>query len=293
MAHDVNDPLSRAVIVNALWQEVRDAQLRVDEYLQYVIRNSNLDDTALLTQMHNTAVQAVKQYVPSAYREALASVLINAGMETIAKYSEDEDRGMIWRHTIAAIAPFAPQEVQKIRQLLSETADQELRWELLGAVAALNALFPDELTAELAKTSSAQDRVAHLRAVSSIPGTQHETLSELLNPDARYSNLEIGALAAGFTAATTPAQARAALPDFFNRIDSIWAVRSQEIAERIIYGIFPRTVIALENPDAELDVQRSARLWLEHGKHEPALMKIVKDCLDDSYRSARAQMFNA
>ncbi|MDR6938781.1 aminopeptidase N [Arcanobacterium hippocoleae] len=291
--YDVNDSLSRAVIANALWQEVRDAKLKVAKYLEYVMRNAALKQSALLNQMLKTALQAIKDYLPVQQRKDFAAKLFTTGMQQITEFAETEDLGVIWRHTIAELAPIATTGTTQIRTLLHETTDQELRWALLTALANMNLLADGELAAELEKSHSAKDELAYLGAKASIPGTQHETLALLLQEDAKLSNLEIGVLAAGFMAATTPAAARAALPNFFERIDQIWRSRSQEIAERIIYGIFPRTEIMAADPDAEVSLQREAKNWLAAGGHESALVKIIRDCLDDSYRCAKAQKFNS
>lgn len=293
LRYDVTDPLSRAVVMNALWQQVRDANLTVATYLDFVQRNAELSDTSLLAQLLQTAVQSVKRYVPAARREELAAALLQTAFAQTEKHSEDDDCGVLWRLAVANLAPFVPAVGDRVRKLLDTCENQVIRWKLLGALAALNQLLDNELNAELNAHNSAQDRVACLEAKSSVPGTQHQTLANLLDPTAEYSNLEIAALAHGFVVATTPTQARAAFPNFFDELDQIWADRSQEIAERIIYGIFPRTEILLNQPNLELPVQRAARQWIAAQGHENALVKIVRDCLDESYRDSHVQAFNA
>lgn len=292
LTHDLADPLSRAVVANALWQEVRDAKLRVEKYLEYVCFNANLADLELLAQLLNTAVQAVRKYLPLEHREKFANILLHTCFEQIQNFSERTDQGIIWRQNIALLAVFVPQSAQKLSELLQDINDQELRWAFLAALATMSAIADDVLEAELAKNNTAKDQVAYLNAVSSIPGTQEKTLVALLDPDAKYSNLEISALTAGFMRATTPAQARRAFPDFFNSLDKIWVDRSQEIAERIIYGIFPRTDISLNVEKSDLIVQNEANEWLANGSHENALVKIVLDCLDESYRDSLVQEYN-
>lgn len=67
----------------------------------------------------------------------------------------------------------------------------------------------------------------------------------------------------GFTQYVHRAEANEALPDYFARIENIWAARSQELAERLIYGLYPFSDLEPGTKPSENADVRAATRWLD------------------------------
>ena len=122
--------------------------------------------------------------------------------------------------------------------------------------------------------ASNADIVAHSQAVASIPGNRREAYRRALEES--LSNNRMSALLAGATA-TYEAEEY----PFFSIALPVWRERTQELAERILYALFPQGEETIEQ----------AQEWLEgDGTNAPsALRKIVLDGLDSRLRDKRVR----
>lgn len=159
---------------------------------------------------------------------------------------------------------------------------------LLTARAATGAIGGAELDEELAQTGTAADVVAHLKANASVPGSTEEALAKVLS--GTLSNDHVSALIDGLSQPMRVAETNAALPEFFDQLETIWTAHSQEISERIIYGLYPMTDLYDPSiPEDNVEVI-AAKAWIdEHSNAPGALRKIIIDCHDDHRRMLRAQ----
>ena len=159
---------------------------------------------------------------------------------------------------------------------------------LLTARAATGAIGSAELDEELAQTGTAADVVAHLKANASLPGSTEETIVKVLS--GTLSNDHVSALIDGLNQPLRAAETTAALPEFFDQLVTIWTAHSQEISERIIYGLYPMTDLDdAASPEDNVEVI-AAKAWIDERSNAPeALRKIVIDCNDEHRRMLRAQ----
>ncbi|MDO5025748.1 MAG: aminopeptidase N [Trueperella sp.] len=280
LAHPLADPLARAVVSNALWQLVRDAKLTPTKYLQYVLADPQLADSGLLTQRVQTAIQIVERYIPDDARQVYGEAFFRAALRAQKGAELGSDQYLIWTRALAQVGAFLPQVRAELEKLLAVTTDQDLRWQFLAALSALAAVDQQVLDAELSQTGSASDKVSHTIASAAAPGTRAKILPDILAGNG--SNDHISALLAGFTQPLHQAEARAALPDYFAQLTGLWQNLSQEIAQRIIYALYPRIA-------GEQDLQ-AATTWLEENPTAPeALRKIILDCRADLAREIKVQ----
>ncbi|MFC5370119.1 aminopeptidase N [Arcanobacterium bovis] len=284
---DVDDDLSRSVISTALWQAVRDAAITPREYLAYVAAMPQLADSALLSQRTQTLLFSIKNFEPATTRNELLEQLFMLAHEQIRSYGDiQNDQSLIWMRTLAAVGGLLPNNSDIVKECLARIRDQDLRWQLLIALAAHSHVTVEELDAELAKSASATDEVAYRQARASMPNTRAHTASLLVNSANELSNTHVQALVDGFSHPLHDDEARAALPHYFDCIEDIWNRYSQEIAERIVYGLYPAS--DLDSPHAELDLEHADK-WLNKEGTPAALRKVILDCRDDHCRKLRAQ----
>lgn len=266
LTHRIADPLARAVAWMALWQAVRAAALDPRRYLEAVARFHDESDSSLLASMIANCAYLVERY--SSDREAArirwAEICQDAYLD--ARGAGAADREYQWRAALAQAGAVLPDKAEDLREALQTIEnDSDARWQLLTALAATGSASRDELDGELGDKPAEADRISHLTAISSLPGGRQGAFERAMGEE--LSNDEISALLTGATARYEAIN----LP-FFDIASDVWATRSQEIAERILYALMPRGEEGIE----------AGRSWLKgQGTSAPAaLRKIVVDGVD-------------
>ncbi|MDP9800010.1 aminopeptidase N [Arcanobacterium wilhelmae] len=281
LATDVDDDLTRSVISTALWQMVRDARLDPREYVHFVLSQPHAQP-ALLSQRTTAALSVSLDLAHPHLRPGLAREMFEGAREILADLEPGTDTHTTWSRTLARAGAMMPESVDTLRTHLEESSDQDLRWGFLKALAALGVAGEAELSAELGRSGTSADKVAHLEALSLLPGSRAATLEKLLGGE--NSNLEAQALIDGFSHPSGADEAKAAYPDYFAHATEIWEKFSQEIAERILYGLYPAT------DRGEGEGLTPAQEWLAQNESAPgALRKLILDEADDHARKLRIQ----
>lgn len=288
LVYDVEEALSRSVVSGQLWQMTYDGLLKPEQYAAFVGREPLLPSASLLSQRTTSALYAFRHFSPVDSRSEVLNGYFDMALASREQAEPDTDPHTIWTRAIALIGSLLSERDADVARILEETTDSDLRWMLLIARSASGAVTREELDAELARTGAASDVVSHLEATASLPGGRAETLNTLLT--GALSNDHLQALVNGFTQYQHAAEAREALPHFFELIEEMWRTRSQELAERLIYGLYPMSDLAEGTlPEENADVVEATR-WLDETPDAPAaLRKIILDQRDTHLRSLRNQ----
>lgn len=291
LAYDVDDDLSRSVLSTILWQMTRDGLLSPQKYAAYVLRDANIDDSSILQTRTTNALRALATYTSADKREAALGAYFTAACEALSQTHPASDQKTIWTRAVARAGAVVPNSSETILELLTTVTDQDLRWELLEAAAVTDAIQQDDLDAELARTGSARDVVAHMEASASRRGDRAATLNRILRES--LSNDELSALIAGFAQPLHQEEARAALDNYFSLLEHVWATKSQELAERIIYGLYPASDLPVgTEPEMNPDYVAASHWLSEHPEAPSALRKIILDQRDHHLRMLRNQEKN-
>ncbi|QOQ38830.1 aminopeptidase N [Trueperella pecoris] len=285
MAHELADPLARSVVSSALWEMVRDGLLSAADFADFVVRSGEGTGSGLLSSRVMNAVAALRTFTPIQTRiESLSSFFDAAATK---RASEDADVRLIWTRAVARAGELLVDRDDDVVELLAQTTDQDLRWMLLTARAATGSLGTDDLDAELARTGTAADVVAYLEATASLPGASADALAKVVAGG--LSNDHVQALINGLRQPLRAGETAAAVGDYFARLEDIWTTHSQEIAERIIYGLYPMSDLDSASPQRNAQVL-AADEWLATHEQAPAsLRKIILDCRHEHLRMLRAQ----
>lgn len=291
LEYDVDDALSRSVISTVLWQMTRDGLLSAQKYAQFVLRDAHLEDSSILQTRTTNVLRSLGAYTPADKRDEALSEYFNAAYAALGQTKANSDQQTIWTRAVARSGARTTQSAKTIINLLATVTDQDLRWELLQAAAVNDAITQDELDDELARTGTARDVVAHMEASASFSGGRAATLYRILNDS--LSNDEISALISGFMQPLHNGEARAALSDYFGILEGVWESKSQELAERIIYGLYPLSDLELGTEPEENADYIAASAWLDSHESAPgALRKIIRDKRDEHLRQLRNQQAN-
>ena len=161
--------------------------------------------------------------------------------------------------------------------------DADMRWRALTALAQLDAVSADELEAQRKADPTASGITHHLQASSSMPrqDLKAEVFDRLLG-DTALSNDHIDALVAGFAVDAHRELTGAFTRRYLQELQGLWGARGQEIATRLVVGLFPAC-------GDEADVQAVEDWLATHPEAPSALRRLVLKSLDDLRRALTAR----
>ena len=302
---DLADPLARSLLWSMLHNLVRDGLLEAEAFVDTVLHQA--DDTteaATLATLLSQALQAATRYAGGGARAALVARLVGedrggrgparGGWGLLRASAPGSDaqlvRARAWLSAAgqAGLAGEGDAAAGRVRRLLEGalsglelTAD--LRWRALTALARLDAVTDEELSAQLEADPGALGVTRHLQASSSRPRREaKEAVLARLLEDRTLGNDHVDALVAAFgvdahRGLTAPLTTR-----YLAALEGIWSTRSQEIATRLVTGLFPAA--------GDADDLRAVRRWLaDHEQAPPALRRLVLKSYDDLDRAVRVR----
>lgn len=284
---DIEDELTRAVIWTALWNLTRDGEMSAIDYVGVVVKHEAYEtNTTLLATACANANFAIAHYVADADREQVRTDYAEAIWGHLNEAEPASDAQLVLaRAAIRALAA-TPEEsgTARLKALLSGgiaglRLDPEIRWSILRALAARNAVTPAELEEEKQRDNTLTGATEFLGASHAFPTpeTKRSAFDKALTPGA-YSNAEVDALVAGFNAPRSASLQEAFAEEFFSRVEDIWAAHPIEIANRLIRGFYP-----------ELPMADAATTRLLHRELPGALRRILLECRDNLRRTLRVR----
>ena len=300
---DLADPLARSLLWSMLHNLVRDGLLEAEAFVDTVLHQA--DDTteaATLATLLSQALQAATRYAGGGSAALVARLVgddqggapARGGWGLLRASAPGSDaqlvRARAWLSAAgqAGLAGEGAAVAGRVRRLmegalsgLELTAD--LRWRALTALARLDAVTDEELSAQLEADPGALGVTRHLQASSSRPRTEaKEAVLARLLEDRTLGNDHVDALVAAFgvdahRGLTAPLTTR-----YLAALEGIWSTRSQEIATRLVTGLFPAA--------GDADDLRAVRRWLaDHEQAPPALRRLVLRSYDDLDRAVRVR----
>ena len=300
---DLADPLARSLLWSMLHNLVRDGLLEAEAFVDTVLHQA--DDTteaATLATLLSQALQAATRYAGGGSAALVARLVgddqggapARGGWGLLRASAPGSDaqlvRARAWLSAAgqAGLAGEGDAAAGRVRRLLEGalsglelTAD--LRWRALTALARLDAVTDEELSAQLEADPGALGVTRHLQASSSRPRTEaKEAVLARLLEDRTLGNDHVDALVAAFgvdahRGLTAPLTTR-----YLAALEGIWSTRSQEIATRLVTGLFPAA--------GDADDLRAVRRWLaDHEQAPPALRRLVLRSYDDLDRAVRVR----
>ncbi|MFE2065477.1 aminopeptidase N [Streptomyces sp. NPDC059467] len=284
------DPLTRAVVWNALRDAVRDGELPAAAYLETArVHLPHETDLALVQGvLAFTAVHVVDRYLTPEERPA-ALATVSALCRDFIRRTEDGDnpglRLIAVRHFIRAAA-----HPDTIAAWLAEGTvpggpelDPELRWRIMGRLAVLGAVDEDRIAAELARDPSAsgQEGAARCRAALPDPEAKRRAWEAMFNGD-DLSNYLFAATAQGFWHPEQADLVREYVPRYYRDAVAVAARRGPAIATAAGREAFPAHAVDAENLALGRDCLRDAG-------PAAALRRRLIDELDDLERALRVR----
>ncbi|MEU9113974.1 aminopeptidase N [Streptomyces sp. NPDC048483] len=303
------DALTRAVVWNAARDMVRDGELAPTAYLDAARAHlPHEDDLALVQGVLTFArTQIADRYLPPSPKRSTsleqggtptrhtALATLTAISRDILRRTEGPAHDTSTGLRLSAVRAFIDSATtpEGLQDWLDDGSvpggpdlDPELRWRILGRLAALGATTPEAIDAELTRDPSATGRqgAARCRAALPDPAAKQAAWEALFTTDEQgaLSNYLFTATATGFWAPEQHDLLRPYVARYFTDAPALAAARGPALADAAGRYAFPATHIAPET-------LRLGEACLADGNPTPALRRKLIDQLDDLRRALRVR----
>ncbi|WP_316740371.1 aminopeptidase N [Streptomyces sp. MK7] len=284
------DPLTRAVVWNALRDAVRDGDLPATTYLDLARTHlPHETDLALAEAVLAFArTHIADRYLTPGQRPAALATLTDLCRDLIRRTEDGDHPGLrliAVRHLIDVAA-----HPDTIAAWLAEgivpggpELDPELRWRILARLAVLGATDETAIAAELHRDPSAtgQEGAARCRAALPEPDAKHAAWQAMFASD-DLSNYLFTATAQGFWQPEQADLVQDYVPRFYEDAVTVAARRGPAIARAAGHWAFPAHAVDADHLDL-------GQACLRDADPVPALRRTLVDQLDDLARALRVR----
>ena len=281
------DPLARALCWSALWDACRDAELPAADFVAAVLASVDGEgDPAVVESLLAQARTAALFYTPDG--ADLLDELAHASLEAAFAAPAGSDLQLARVRAFAGVArgdvhpPVLEAMLDGRRVPDGLAVDTDLRWTLIGALAALGRLGDAVVDAELLRDDTASGRLHALQARSAMPdaaGKQRSWTAAM--HDASLSNHETAQLAVGFWQPGQDDLLRPYVERYVAELPDAWAGRTPQVARSLATSLFPSVLV-------EHEVLAATAALLD-AQHPEGLRRLVAEQRDDLARALRAR----
>ncbi|WP_370411862.1 aminopeptidase N [Streptomyces fradiae] len=286
----IPDPLTRAVVWNALRDMVRDGELSGAEYLAVALAHLPEETELAVVQgvLGFARMQIADRYVSEADRPAALATLTEITRALLRRTEDGEAPGL--RLTAVRACIDSATTPDKIASWLEEGTvhggpelDPELRWRILARLAVLGATDEAAIAAELERDPSAtgQEGAARCRAALPTAEAKAAAWSAMFDSD-ELSNYLFTATADGFWKPEQAELTRDYVARFYPAAIAMAERRGPALAEAAGRRAFPAFAI-------DADSLALGERHLADDTMIPALRRQLVDQLDDLRRALRAR----
>ncbi|TWV33278.1 aminopeptidase N [Streptomyces misionensis] len=284
------DPLTRAIVWNALRDAVRDGDLAPAAYLETARAHLPRETDLAVVQgvLAFATGKIADQYLPAEERPAALATLTDLCRDLLRRTEDGDHPGLrltAVRHLINVAA-----HPDTIAAWLADGTvpggpelDPELRWRILARLAVLGATDEAAIAAELARDPSAtgQEGAARCRAALPDAEAKRAAWAAMFTGD-ELSNYLFTATAQGFWQPEQAELVRAYVPRFYEDAVSLAARRGPAIAAAAGRHCFPAHFV-------DAGHLRLGQACLDGTDLTPSLRRGVADQLDDLARALRVR----
>ncbi|MGA5494030.1 aminopeptidase N [Streptomyces cinereoruber] len=286
----VPDPLTRAVVWNALRDQVRDGDLAPADHL--AVAGAHLAEETELALVQGVLAfarhQIADRYVPADQRPAALATISGIARALLRRTEDGEAPGL----RLTAVRAFVDSATtpDKIASWLDEGTvhggpelDPELRWRILARLAVLGATDEAAIAAELERDPSATGRegAARCRAALPTPEAKAVAWAALFDSD-DLSNYLFTATAQGFWQPEQADLVREYVPRFYEAAVALGDRRGPAMAEAAGRYAFPAYAV-------DADSLALGERHLADTPMIPALRRKLVDQLDDLRRALKVR----
>jgi aminopeptidase N len=282
--------LSRALVWNAAWDMVRDAELAARDYVTLVCSGLPREtDINLTTWTQRQAASAVAQFADPDWQPVGWAKLAGMARTQLAAAEPGSGWQLSWARAFIGAARTA-EEQAVLRGWLNGTGvpaglavDTELRWLLLQTLASLGAATSEEIEEELItdRTASGEREAAQARALVPTAENKARVWAELTD-EAGIPNWLNRSLLSGFQSVKQVELTAPYAAKFFDVVADLWARSDSEPAQEFVMLGYPVYQINEETI-------RLTDAWLARDGRPPSLRRLVAEGGDGVKRALKAR----
>lgn len=287
---DIESPLARALVWGSAWDATRDAESTPRDFIDLVLANigRETESTTIRTALGQLAL-AVRNYVMPQRRGATLERVADQlfALAEAAPAGSDGQFQLVKAFAAMASTTHHQEILRDLRSggivLPGLTIDTDLEWELIAGLAIMGGVTQTAIDQALAKdnTSNGQQAAARAKALLPTPEAKRAVFDELVN-STEIPNSIIRSMTMGFDVAVDPSILEPLVDDYFAMLERVWHERTYKIAEYIIEGLYPGSLVSHE-------LVTKTRTWLDTHPEIPALRRLVQENLAGVERALKVR----
>lgn len=289
---DIEDPLTRAIILGAVWDATRDAETSPRNYIKLVLGNiAHETESTTMTTLLRQLVTVGRFYVKQTDREVVLADIADSLKALAERAAAGSDAQLQFVKFFTQFARTATQLdwadalLTGSTSLTGLTIDADLKWELLTALVIGGRAGETEIAALEAQDNTANGQKAAVAARAAIPtSAAKDSMFKVLTETKEYSNALVSSASLGFTRVIDVELLRDFAQRYFDSALTIWNSQTFKIAEYLLVNLYPL-------PLADEALAELSRKWIARPeiKAIPALHRILVENLANLERALKVQ----
>ena len=289
---DIEDPLTRAIILGAVWDATRDAETSPRNYIKLVLGNiAHETESTTMTTLLRQLITVGRFYVKQTDREVVLAEIADALKDLAEQAKAGSDAQLQFVKFFTQFArtesqlDWAAAVLNGSEALAGLTIDADLKWELLTALVIGGRAGETEIAALEAQDNTANGQKAAVAARAAVPTTAaKDSTFKVLTETKDYSNALVSSASLGFTRVIDVELLRDFAQRYFDSALTIWNSQTFKIAEYLLVNLYPL-------PLADQALAELSRQWVAKPeiKAIPALHRILVENLANLERALKVQ----
>ena len=289
------ESLPRSIVLASAWDMVRDGELAASHFLKAALRALSVEEHSSVIQgLLGRITTCLSGFLPPAVRRDLAPGTADRLLELAQAATAGSDKQLQLVRALSAHA-VTDEQLDAITGLLEGTTaldgldvDQDLRWDLLTGLVAAGRFGEEQIRTEedRDRTTTGRERAAEARAAVPTPEAKQTTWRALVDDTSMPNETQVRVLRGLANVERHPELLEPFVAEYVDVIDSVWSSRTFHMAENLLTGLWSCVTVGLDGVDPAAALEG----WLgSHAEAPAALRRIVRENLDDTQRTARAQ----
>ena len=289
------ESLPRSIVLASAWDMVRDGELAASHFLKAALRALSVEEHSSVIQgLLGRITTCLSGFLPPAVRRDLAPRTADRLLELARAATAGSDKQLQLVRALSAHA-VTDEQLDAITGLLEGTTaldgldvDQDLRWDLLTGLVAAGRFGEEQIRTEedRDRTTTGRERAAEARAAVPTPEAKQTTWRALVDDASMPNETQVRVLRGLANVERHPELLEPFVAEYVDVIDSVWSSRTFHMAENLLTGLWSCVTVGLDGADPASALEG----WLSsHAEAPAALRRIVRENLDDTWRTARAQ----
>ena len=289
------ESLPRSIVLASAWDMVRDGELAASHFLKAALRALSVEEHSSVIQgLLGRITACLSGFLPPAVRRDLAPRTADRLLELARAATAGSDKQLQLVRALSAHA-VTDEQLDAIAGLLEGTTaldgldvDQDLRWDLLTGLVAAGRFGEEQIRTEenRDRTTTGRERAAEARAAIPTPEAKQSTWRALVDDASMPNETQVRVLRGLANVERHPELLKPFVAEYVDAIDSVWSSRTFHMAENLLTGLWSCVTVGLDGVDPAAALEG----WLgSHAEAPAALRRIVRENLDDTQRTARAQ----